>query len=460
MDSFEKIKDYSNKVCEQIRWQKAKSNIAKEIEDHLLDQRDAYILDGDNENSATDKSIIQMGDPEYIGRELDLTHRPNPQWGMIFLTMILMSLGIVTNYFISIFNSNYSFKPMPFLIAFLILITFYFIDFSFLGRFPRTIYLVILFTSLISRIFNISVNGIVVWSVGFFSVNIVFLTLLYPLAIALIIYSLKNRGSISIIITGIASMPFAMILLSIPSMSGLLLFALSSISLIILAIKKSWFGPDRKKQYLLLFVCSLVGMLFASHMILNNSYFLTRLNSFINPYIYRNDSGYIYVMIRSILEKSSFIGNGDIPVDYLTTNLSNISTDYTLFYLIHKFGMFVLYSCIILVSTFSIIGVLKTIKQKSFLGLIVSYAVVSTFTLQAVIYILDNLGYGLVSSLSMPFMSYGNTALYINSILVGLMLSVFRSGDEVMDSNIVKIKKRKVISYEDGNIIIDLKSIF
>lgn len=34
---------YAEKVCEQIRWKKAHSAVAQEIEDHLTDQKNAYL---------------------------------------------------------------------------------------------------------------------------------------------------------------------------------------------------------------------------------------------------------------------------------------------------------------------------------------------------------------------------------------------------------------------------------
>ena len=43
---------YAEKVCEQIRWKKAHSAVAQEIEDHLTDQKNAYLAAGDSESIA------------------------------------------------------------------------------------------------------------------------------------------------------------------------------------------------------------------------------------------------------------------------------------------------------------------------------------------------------------------------------------------------------------------------
>ena len=43
---------YAEKVCEQIRWKKAHPAVAQEIEDHLTDQKNAYLAAGDSESIA------------------------------------------------------------------------------------------------------------------------------------------------------------------------------------------------------------------------------------------------------------------------------------------------------------------------------------------------------------------------------------------------------------------------
>ena len=67
MQPFDEIKQYCKTVCEQIRWKKAHNIISEEIENHLYDQRDAYISQGEDEKSAIQKAILQMGDAVSIG---------------------------------------------------------------------------------------------------------------------------------------------------------------------------------------------------------------------------------------------------------------------------------------------------------------------------------------------------------------------------------------------------------
>lgn len=80
---------YAEKVCEQIRWKKAHSAVAQEIEDHLTDQKNAYLAAGDSESIAEEKALLQMGDPVSVGAALDQTHKPAPQWGIIGLVLLM-----------------------------------------------------------------------------------------------------------------------------------------------------------------------------------------------------------------------------------------------------------------------------------------------------------------------------------------------------------------------------------
>lgn len=72
---------YAEKVCEQIRWKKAHPAVAQEIEDHLTDQKNAYLAAGDSESIAEEKALLQMGDPVSVGAALDQTHKPAPNGG-------------------------------------------------------------------------------------------------------------------------------------------------------------------------------------------------------------------------------------------------------------------------------------------------------------------------------------------------------------------------------------------
>lgn len=90
--------------------EKAHAFITEEIENHIIDQRDAYIAQGMSDDQAVDEAILQMGDPVTVGVQLDCTHRPKPQWGMISLTIVLLFIGLFINTYL--LNGTYSDNPV------------------------------------------------------------------------------------------------------------------------------------------------------------------------------------------------------------------------------------------------------------------------------------------------------------------------------------------------------------
>ena len=463
MQPFDQIKRYSDTVCQQISWKKAKSAIATEIENHLCDHRDVYMADGDDEEIATDKAILQMGDAVFVGQELDKTHKPKPQWTMLALTGAFMLTGFFINFYLGRLISplgSYltTYSLISFVPAFAVLLFCYFLDFSVLGKYPLQCYCFVLIVSLISILLGTDVNGRLEWLVmGGFSVSISYLSLLFPLASALLVYGMRGKGYRGIILCGIGFLPLAVMLLLIPTFTGFLIYTLSAFILLCFAIAKGWFSVNKKHGLLLVLVPTLIISAAIFGFVIQSPYFIRRFSIFLNPYEDRLGSGYVYCLVRDFLSEAVFIGQGGTPRGAEIANVPSISTDYPLVYLIHQFGYVILIGIVAMLLLYSVIGINKALKEKSVLGSLVALSIMLSFATQSALFILDNLGYGLFSSLSLPFISYGKTALVINSALIGFMLSVFRTGDVYRDSVRSQARRRSIFSYKDGKLIINLR---
>ena len=454
MQAYDLIKEYCNKVSEQIRWKKAKPVIYTEIENHLCDQRDAYIADGDNENIATEKAIKQMGDAVLIGQELDKTHKPKPQLFMIVIIGILISIGAFINYIIDdLPNSIYNFSILPYILAFVVFICCYYADFTLLGKYADKIYIITLIFSIINSFLNVDFGSSRIWILPIPFVSS-YISLIFPLVFALLVYSMRNKGSKGILISVLAYFPFAFILFKIPTLAGLILYTVTAFIILYFAVNKCWFTCDKKQGLIMVSIVAIITFIFG---IINFLFRYSReLVPFLNPEKYKADYGFIYYRLRDIIQNSYLFGSSELVQNPQSIEILNHrSVDYLLTYLIYKFGLICLFLIIVIAILFSVIGVRKTLKQKSVLGSLVALSIIITFVLQVILAILDNLGYGLVSSLAMPFISYGKSALFINAALAGFMLSVFRTGEVFKDN--YKKETKSFISYTDGKLIIDLK---
>ncbi len=458
MQSMDEIKRYCATVCEQIRWKKVHPMIAKEIEDHLCDQRDFYISEGEEEETATRNAIREMGDSIKIGAELDKTHKPNPQWGLILLTILLMLVGTSTRYFIAHSEDAIGgFELTDLFIAMVIFFVAYFLDFTLLGKHPLTCYTIIMLLSTTGLLLSRDVNGRAVFTFFFgYSFPMVYLCLIFPLAYALFVYAMRNQGIKGMLFCGLGYLPYAIILLFVPSTTGFLIYTLSALITICLAISKGWFGIGTKQGLVIVLLPTvLVGSAVLVWLMLQ-SYRLERIHVLLDPY--SDPRGYQYVMIRDLMSGALFIGKGVIPQQY-TGALSSpwFRRDMLLTIITNKYGWIVFWGIILLFLIFSATAFYKVSRQKSVLGLMVSLPILFVFIMQTILYIVSNLGFGILSTLSLPFLSDGTMALLINAGLIGFMLSVFRTGDAMMDQIKVSAKHEPFILYEDGKLIIKLK---
>jgi cell division protein FtsW (lipid II flippase) len=454
----DEIKSYSTTVCEQIRWKKAHPGIAKEIEDHLCDQRDYYISEGEEEEIATQKAILEMGDAVSVGIALDKTHKPKPQWILILLTIALMFVGTGARYLINS-SSVKNFSIVPYIIAIAIFFAAYFLDFTALAKYPKTCYFLTLILSMGSFTMVSSVNGRAWFSFAGFAVNLSYLALIYPLAYSLLIYSMRNKGTKGILLCGIGYVPYGIILLLIPSTTGFVLYTISALILLIVVTRRGWFGGSKSKGLFMAVIPTALWVISLISMFLLQPYRIQRLRILLNPSSDPRGAGYQAIMIRQLMSGAEFIGKGTIPQQYGSSILSapGIDTDQILTILTHNYGWIVFIGITLLFITFSVFGFYYVSKQRSVLGLMVSLSILLIFIMQTVLYMAGNLGYGILAVMSLPLVSYGKTALFLNAGLIGIMLSVFRTGDIIQDSWRPYAKSSSFISYEDGKLIINLK---
>ena len=90
-------RDYLELLTSQIRCKKMCPVIAREVEDHIEDQKQAFLEEGMTEAEA-EKSAVremgdveEMGDPVEVGVEMDQIHRPKMPWKAILVIALMKS---------------------------------------------------------------------------------------------------------------------------------------------------------------------------------------------------------------------------------------------------------------------------------------------------------------------------------------------------------------------------------
>ncbi len=465
MQQSGKIAAYLETVGQQIRWKRAQPIVLEEIENHLIDQKNALLKEGLDEETATAKALTEMGDPVLIGEQLDHVHRPKPDWTLLTLTGAMLLLGFAIQFFIdSTFDGTWTFQQQIVWagIAIIVMLAAYFADFTIVGKYPRTVFFTLGAITLVFCFFTGEVKGAAIYAI--------YPLLLFPTAFAGLVYSMRNNGYGSLILCGAAFVIPAFMSMMVPSLTVLFLLGVSCLIILTAAVLKGWFNVKKRSALFILYIptAAVLSMSFFFVM-MGAGYRAETLRAVFNPSLDPTGMGYMGTTIQRILAHSQFIGGGK-PMNYydygISVDASNIltahmlpaiNTDYLLTFLTYKFGWIALLGIITLFAAFIIRATMLCQKQKSVLGYLTSIAIVSTFSVQFIVYIASNLGFILFSPLSLPLISYGKMALVTNMFLIGLLLSVFRTGALASNkAETAAMRLNPFIQYDNGRIIIDL----
>lgn len=81
MPGPESVRGYLDAVEAQIRWKRARTVAARELETHLEDQQEEFLAEGHPPEEAERLAVEDMGDPVAVGADLDRLHRPQAPVG-------------------------------------------------------------------------------------------------------------------------------------------------------------------------------------------------------------------------------------------------------------------------------------------------------------------------------------------------------------------------------------------
>ena len=442
MQEHKTIQSFLDVVAEQIRWKRARPVVTAELERHLEDQRDAFAEDG--LENAEELAVKEMGDPVIVGTELDRVHRPKPQWGIIVLTIALALAGVLLRIFLTAgWKEEYmAVNPVKALVAFCLgcvaLLVGYFLDYSRLSRHAGKIYIGTLVVSLVVEPLSPVVNGVPYYAR--------FITLIFPIVYALWLYSCRNKGWRGIAMAILCGVPFALYCLYVPYMLGLVIHLLSGFVLVLVAAWNDWFGVGRWKSMCPPLVCAgaMVGILTYGIMVLE--WRVGRLSAALHPEIDPLGRGYYALMIREALGHSQWMGEGTWDTERFLAPYERIvpgcDSDAFLTTIIYKLGWAPFLLIIFVFAVLMLWLLLKCTKQKSQLGRLIVIAVVMSLSVQAMISVVWNMGFALLSA-SFPLV-IGNLNTVLNMGLIGLALSVFR-GDSIARNTENSKKERQRI---------------
>lgn len=440
-----RAEEYLNIVTEQIRCKMARGAVWEEMQCHIEDQKEAFIVEGMSEEEAEEAAVKEMGDPVAAGNDLDRIHRPKMDWKIITLIGVLGIVGLILQYQMQYYFANYGDEEInirkQFLMLFLsfgVMIGVCYWDYSRIAYFAKeimgaSIVLLLLGTKFFGLVMNGAAHWIYIFGIGFNARMLILL--LVPLYGAML-YSWRGQGYRVIAKAIYWMLPEMLIAFYMPSMITVILLFLSFIILLTLAIAKNWYKVAKKPLLIAIwsFVLLLPVMATGATVLWGADYQKARILAFMG----RSSGSYQVQMVRTLLEGSHWIGAGERPADQII-----YLSDYVLTYAISYYGILAAAILVGLIGLVFLRLFRVSLRQKNGLGIIMGAGCSTVLFLQLVFYLFENLG-GLPMSTYCPFLTYGGTGMVVTYILMGLLLSIYRYENVISEDSIRKRRHLKI----------------
>lgn len=413
---------------EQIRCNRARGFVLRELSDHLEDQENACRAKGIED--AEGEAVRSMGDPVLLGQQLDLAHRPKPALPMLAVTGVV--LAAVSLLQVVFFFTGGLIDLWGYLctleIGLAALCGFYFLDFSLLARHPK-VSLAVTFLASFLGFLAIPFNDQ--------RIHVVPGALFFPPVFSVIIYLMRGRGLPGVLLCGGIALLFGYIpMLALMGTYGFTILLVCLI-LLVYSIFGHWFGGNRLLQLL----CVFCGIGFLVYYILFRAYgffplIMERWKIYLNPSLEPWGRGYTARTVTNLLDGAQFIGHTRAGYDFFQWPLERMLPGwrgkYSLTYLIARFGWCAGVTFLAITAAFLFFLYFTIFRTKNRLGSLISLSIALMMTAELVPYVLNNLGMFLpMGPPFLPFLSTWRPVFVAHCGLMGLLLSCHRGQDIV-----------------------------
>lgn len=431
MNESKQVNIFIEEVCNEVRWKCCRKAISSELENHIAEQRDFFLIKGMDKEEAESKAIHEMGKASEIGKQLNQAYKPKFNiillieiYFIIFSTLILFcnSKGIIS-------ETAYLKEKLIYLaIGTLGILLALFIDYSKIYIYTKYIFILnIVFIIFISYSDLIPFSYKREFTVG--------LSLLFPILYVCCIYRFQGKYIFGFIITQIIFLIPVFISVLISDFTSAFILILSEMLILLYSLRKNWFELRRRE---IGYIISIFPLIFSVVFIL---FIRGRRNfSFLQPF-------YIKEFIRNI-----YLFGSPFSSSIVNDKLMN---EYPLTALTYKYGFIVL--LIYLFTIFLIFNQIRKIhkKQNTFFGALLSIVIGFVFFIELLSSLFLNLGMPIIKGFRVPFIDIG-ISLSINMLLIGF-LEILDSFGNFIFMDFSFLKDKKLFEIEEGKLIVYLR---
>ncbi|WP_160725644.1 FtsW/RodA/SpoVE family cell cycle protein [Bacillus sp. USDA818B3_A] len=411
-------------VLQYIKSREAKKVVYKELSYHLKMSKLELVTRGYNENEAEEKAIKKMGSPKEIGTHFNKLYRPKFDWKLFGLFIIIILIGILPTLNVQDrYSENLFLKQMIYIaVGIIVAISVMLVDYRKMMRFGWFFLIAAISLLLVLNLFpNLVINGVSYIYVinGVPYIHIFGFTIsgssLLPLFLIFWAYYFSKVKPKLFVIIGVYLLT-VLLFLGLPSFSVVFIYSILVLALFCCS------SISKKVIYTTIGVYSgVVLTFFTIYWFTVESYLKIRLLAFFNPDDYPINEGFAYLVLKDLLSGGGWFGNQEPPkyIGIITPDMAFANITYFYGWILSGF-LFAVLSLLL----FRLIVVSTQIKDRFGKQLILG--VCSLLSIQFVYNIGMVLGFLPILSMSLPFISYGLTPTVLNSLLIGIVLSVYR----------------------------------
>lgn len=423
----ERIKEYINSVCCQIRNSKIHSQIQEEVRGHIEEIVQEYMESGLSENEAVNNALAQMGDASLIGRDLNVVHKQKPEWSVVILTSIFALLGLSMIFLIDssgiLRYSLFSKSIMGTLVGLSCAAFLYYFDYMKIKGYSKYIYLATAAVMLLTIMFGRTVNGkpflFVGIAINFISISPLLFTISLADMLSQFNWSETRKAVYGSILIGVP----ILLMIAGRSFSAVLPYCASVIVLLIMS------GVKIKNICMLIASCTAAFVFY----LFKESYRLEKFLIFLNAKSDPQGSGYLNVQLDKLIHSAGIWGKGFTLEGGI---LPELHTDFIFTYIVYTFGWIAGLLLAVLAVLFLVrIGNIALYVKSSYGKLLIS-GFVAIFAVQFIWNILMNLSLVPITSIELPFISYGNSQFVINMAAVGLISNIYKQRNKTLRATI------------------------
>ncbi len=436
-----KLKEFLDNVCGYIRHKSVHEEVRSELENHIEDVKNGYIEKGFAEEKALDMAILDMGDCSEIGKKLDRQHRPKTEWSIFALTAIIALIGGIIMFASSKFQSHQAVDFGRYILFGLMGVAvstiLYFFDYTKLKKFTLPIYITAFVLLIVTLTFGNGDIGRRFLKIGSLTISSEYTSLLFLIAFAGFIEKFRGSGNIAIMYLAMIGGASLLPIIMLPNLAQAFILLISYGCLLLAATLRGHFGGQRKFQlwslggiFASLCIISLTAILSTPYRLDRVISFITRGNSDPMGIGWQQSMADKWLSISKLFGKSTDLVQG-YPIDMA---MPEVTTDYILINIISTLGWAVGIVLILAVGALIVRMTVTSRKIKNEYGFFLSFGFCIALSVQFIINILMNFNLFPLMGVSLPFVSYGGMGYIVNMAFVGIILSVWRRNNLILQN--------------------------